>query len=32
MSEPVRTALKCQDPSDRSGDVIIEVPQDLLQP
>lgn len=29
MSKPVRT-VKCQDPGDGSGDVIIDLPQDVL--
>ncbi|MEB0042976.1 AbrB/MazE/SpoVT family DNA-binding domain-containing protein [Pseudomonas sp. MH10] len=30
MSESLRTIVKCQDPGDGSGDVIIDLPQDLL--
>jgi len=30
MSESVRTVVKCQDPGDGSGDVIIDLPPDLL--
>ena len=30
MSESVRTIVKCQDPGDGSGDVIIDLPPDLL--
>lgn len=30
MSKPVRT-VKCQDPGDGSGDVIIDLPQDVLK-
>lgn len=31
MSESVRTTVKCQDPGDGSGDVIIDLPSDLLE-
>jgi antitoxin component of MazEF toxin-antitoxin module len=31
MSKPVRTTVTCQDPGDGSGDVIIEIPPDVLQ-
>ncbi len=30
MSESVRTIVKCQDPGDDTGDVIIELPPDIL--
>jgi len=30
MSESDRTIVKCQDPSDCSGDVIIDLPTDVL--
>ncbi|WP_090188331.1 AbrB family transcriptional regulator [Pseudomonas arsenicoxydans] len=30
MTEPQRWRMKCQDPSDGSGDVIIELPPDVL--
>ena len=30
MSESVRTIVKCQDPGDGSGDVIIDLPPDVL--
>lgn len=30
MSDCVRTIVKCQDPGDGSGDVIIDLPQDVL--
>lgn len=30
MSESLRTIVKCQDPGDGSGDVIIDLQQDLL--
>lgn len=30
MSESVRTLVKCQDPGDGSGDVIIDLPPDVL--
>lgn len=30
MSESVRTVVKCQDPGDGSGDVIIDLPPDVL--
>tara|TARA_R110000796_G_scaffold186678_2_gene303601 strand:- start:28255 stop:28443 length:189 start_codon:yes stop_codon:yes gene_type:complete len=30
MSESGRTIVKCQDPGDDSGDVIVELPQDVL--
>ncbi|SDG58761.1 AbrB family transcriptional regulator [Pseudomonas abietaniphila] len=30
MSESVRAVVKCQDPGDGSGDVIIDVPPDVL--
>lgn len=31
MSKSVQTTVKCQDPGDGSGDVIIELPSDLLE-
>lgn len=31
MSESLRTTVKCQDPGDGSGDVIIDLPPDLLK-
>ncbi|PCD01105.1 AbrB/MazE/SpoVT family DNA-binding domain-containing protein [Halopseudomonas pelagia] len=30
MSESVRTIVKCQDPGDDTGDVIVELPPDVL--
>lgn len=30
MNESVQTFVKCQDPSDCSGDVIIDLPSDVL--
>lgn len=30
MSDYVRTTVICQDPGDGSGDVIIDLPQDVL--
>lgn len=30
MSKPVHTTVKCQDPGDGSGDVIIDLPHDVL--
>lgn len=30
MSKPVRTTVKCQDPGDGSGDLIIDLSQDVL--
>lgn len=30
MSESVRTIVKCQDPGDGRGDVIIDLPPDVL--
>lgn len=30
MSDSVRTIVKCQDPGDGSGDVIIDLPPDIL--
>ncbi|KKM26214.1 hypothetical protein LCGC14_1587040 [marine sediment metagenome] len=30
MSESVRTIVKCQDPGDYTGDVIVELPPDVL--
>jgi antitoxin ChpS len=30
MSDSVRATLKCQDPGDGSGDVIIDIPPDVL--
>lgn len=31
MSESQRTTVKCQNPGDGSGDVIIDLPSDLLE-
>lgn len=31
MSESLRKTVKCQDPGDGSGDVIIDLPSDLLE-
>lgn len=31
MSESVRTTVKCQDPGDGSGDVIIDLPDNILE-
>ncbi|WP_243459087.1 AbrB/MazE/SpoVT family DNA-binding domain-containing protein [Pseudomonas fluorescens] len=30
MGDSVRTTVKCQDPGDGSGDVIIDLPSDVL--
>jgi len=30
MNESVQTIVKCQDPGDGSGDVIIDLPSDVL--
>nr|WP_133777112.1 AbrB/MazE/SpoVT family DNA-binding domain-containing protein [Pseudomonas graminis] len=30
MTQSVRTIVKCQDPDDGSGDVIIDLPPDIL--
>lgn len=30
MSKSVRTTVKCQDPGDGSGDVIIDLPSEIL--
>lgn len=30
MSKPVRATVKCQDSGDGSGDVIIDLPQEVL--
>lgn len=30
MTQSVRTLVKCQDPGDGSGDVIIDLPPDVL--
>jgi antitoxin component of MazEF toxin-antitoxin module len=30
MTQSVRTLVKCQDPADGSGDVIIDLPPDVL--
>ncbi|PHR17905.1 MAG: AbrB family transcriptional regulator [Sphingopyxis sp.] len=30
MSESVRTIVRCQDPGDHTGDVIVELPPNLL--
>ncbi|MFG0918845.1 AbrB/MazE/SpoVT family DNA-binding domain-containing protein [Pseudomonas fulva] len=31
MNESVRTTVKCQDPGDGSGDVIIDLPDSILE-
>nr|WP_097305228.1 AbrB/MazE/SpoVT family DNA-binding domain-containing protein [Pseudomonas chlororaphis] len=31
MNESARTTVKCQDPGDGSGDVIIDLPDDILE-
>ncbi|MFJ4455024.1 AbrB/MazE/SpoVT family DNA-binding domain-containing protein [Pseudomonas sp. NPDC089392] len=31
MNESVRITVKCQDPGDGSGDVIIDLPADILE-
>lgn len=31
MSESLRTTVTCQDPGDGSGDVIIDLPPDVLK-
>jgi antitoxin ChpS len=31
MTQSVRTKVKCQDPGDGSGDVIIDLPPDILK-
>ncbi|WP_295483199.1 AbrB/MazE/SpoVT family DNA-binding domain-containing protein [uncultured Pseudomonas sp.] len=31
MTQSARTTVKCQDPGDGSGDVIVELPQDILK-
>lgn len=31
MNESMRTTVKCQDPGDGSGDVIIDLPDDILE-
>ncbi|WP_372340296.1 hypothetical protein [Pseudomonas putida] len=31
MNESVRKTVKCQDPGDGSGDVIIDLPDDILE-
>jgi len=31
MDESARTTVKCQDPCDGSGDVIIDLPDDILE-
>lgn len=31
MNESVRTTVKCQDPGDGTGDVIIDLPDDILE-
>ncbi|WP_370738922.1 MULTISPECIES: AbrB/MazE/SpoVT family DNA-binding domain-containing protein [Pseudomonas] len=31
MNESVRTIVQCQDPGDGSGDVIIDLPDDILE-
>lgn len=30
MSESIRAIVKCQDPGDDTGDVIVELPSDVL--
>jgi antitoxin ChpS len=30
MSQSARTTVKCQDPGDGSGDIIVELPADIL--
>jgi antitoxin component of MazEF toxin-antitoxin module len=30
MSESIQMSVKCQDPGDKTGDVIVELPQDVL--
>ena len=31
MAQSARTTVKCQDPGDGSGDVIVELPPDILK-
>lgn len=31
MTQSARTTIKCQDPGDGSGDVIVELPPDILK-
>ena len=31
MTQSARTMVKCQDPGDGSGDVIVELPPDILK-
>ena len=31
MTQSARTTVKCQDPGDGSGDVIIDLPPDILK-
>ncbi|POF90728.1 hypothetical protein BGP80_23375 [Pseudomonas putida] len=31
MNESVRTTLKCQEPGDGTGDVITDLPDDILE-
>lgn len=31
MTQSARTTVKCQDPGDSSGDVIVELPPDILK-
>ncbi|WP_228533516.1 AbrB/MazE/SpoVT family DNA-binding domain-containing protein [Pseudomonas sp. UFMG81] len=31
MTQSARTKVKCQDPGDGSGDVIVELPPDILK-
>lgn len=31
MNEPVRAIVKCQDPGDGSGDIIIDLPSEILE-
>ncbi|MCP8632931.1 AbrB/MazE/SpoVT family DNA-binding domain-containing protein [Pseudomonas mosselii] len=31
MTQSARTTVKCQDPGDGSGDVIVELPPDILK-
>ncbi|MDK2751723.1 MAG: AbrB/MazE/SpoVT family DNA-binding domain-containing protein [Halomonas meridiana] len=31
MTQPARTTVKCRDPGDGSGDVIVDLPPDILK-
>lgn len=31
MTQSARTTVKCQDPGDGSGDVLVELPPDILK-